>query len=105
MDEATVTIIPAADIIVTFPLLLTERGVVESVDLKARTFELKRKDGSLARISVGDGTLVENVYADIFHSESKKGIDGLKKGDKVRARVFPPRNGEESALLIDVFHL
>ena len=105
VDEATVTIIPAADIIVTFPLLLTERGVVESVDLKARTFELKRKDGSLARISVGDGTLVENVYADIFHSESKKGIDGLKKGDKVRARVFPPRNGEESALLIDVFHL
>ena len=48
---------------------------------------------------------MENVYADIFHSESKKGIDGLKKGDKVRARVFPPRNGEESALLIDVFHL
>ena len=33
------------------------------------------------------------------------GFDGLKKGDKVRARVFPPRNGEESALLIDVFHL
>lgn len=103
VDEATVTIIPTADIIVTFPLLLTERGVVESVDLKAKTFELKRKDGSLAKISVGDGTLVENVYADIFHSDSKKGIDDLKKGDKVRARVFPPQDGEESALIIDVF--
>lgn len=104
VGEATVTIIPSADIVVTFPLLLTERGVVESVDLKAKTFELKRKDGSMAKISVGEGTLVENVYLDIFHSESRKGIDELKKGDKVRARVFPPQNGEESALMVDVFH-
>ncbi len=104
VGEATVTIIPTADIIVSFPLLLTERGIVESVDLKAKTFELKRKDGSMAKISVGDGTLVENVYLDVFHSETKKGIDDLKKGDKVRARVFPPQNGEESALMVDVFH-
>ncbi len=83
VGEATVTIIPSADIVVTFPLLLTERGIVESVDLKAKTFELKRKDGSMAKISVGEGTLVENVYLDIFHSESRKGIDELKKGDKV----------------------
>ena len=76
VDEATVTIIPAADIIVTFPLLLTERGVVESVDHKARTFELKRKDGSLARISVGDGTLVENVYADISTRSRRRGSTG-----------------------------
>ena len=104
VGEATVTIIPSADIVVTFPLLLTERGIVESVDLKAKTFELKRKDGSMAKISVGEGTLVENVYLDIFHSESRKGIDEMKKGDKVRARVFPPQNGEESALMVDVFH-
>lgn len=104
VGEATVTIVPSADIIVTFPLLLTERGVVESVDPAARTFELKRKDGSMAKILVGEGTLVENVYVDIFRSESRKGIDDLKKGDKVRARVFPPRNGEESALMVDVFH-
>ena len=58
----------------------------------------------MAKISVGEGTLVENVYLDIFHSESRKGIDELKKGYKVRARVFPPQNGEESALMVDVFH-
>lgn len=105
VESASVTIIPMADIIVTFPLLLTERGIVESVDAEAKVFEVKRKDGSLAKISVGTGTLVENVYADIFHWESKKGIGDLKKGDKVRARVFPPQNGVESAILIDVFHL
>lgn len=106
VDQSTLTIMPPTEeIIISFPLLLVERGTVENVDAKAGTFELKRKDGSLAKIKVGDNTIMENVYADIFTWESKKGVDDLKKGDRVRARVWPAQNGVESAVLIDVFHL
>ncbi len=105
-EQTTLTILPPTEeIIVSFPLMLVERGTVENVDTKAGTFELKRKDGTLAKIKVGDNTIMENVYADIFTWESKKGIGDLKKGDRVRARVWPARNGMENALLIDVFHL
>lgn len=106
VEQSTLTIMPPTeDIIISFPLMLVERGTVESVDASAGTFELKRKDGSLARIKVGDNTIMDNVYADIFTRESKKGINDLKKGDRVRARVWPAQNGTESAVLVDVFHL
>lgn len=105
-EQTTLTILPPTEeIVVSFPLMLMERGTVESVDAKAGTFELKRKDGSLAKIKVGENTIMENVYADIFTWESKKGIGDLKQGDRVRARVWPAQNGVENALLIDVFHL
>lgn len=96
---------PTEEIVVSFPLLLVERGTVENLDAGAGIVELKRKDGSLAKIRVSDTTIVENVYADIFTWESKKGIHDLKKGDRVRARVWPAHNDVENALLIDVFHL
>lgn len=96
---------PTEEIVVSFPLLLVERGTVENLDAGAGIVELKRKDGSLAKIRVSDNTIVENVYADIFTWESKKGIHDLKKGDRVRARVWPAHNDVESALLVDVFHL
>lgn len=96
---------PTEEIVVSFPLLLVERGTVENLDAGAGIVELKRKDGSLAKIQVSDNTIVENVYADIFTWESKKGIHDLKKGDRVRARVWPAHNDVENALLIDVFHL
>lgn len=105
-EQTTLTILPPTEeIVVSFPLMLVERGTVENVDAKTGTFELKRKDGTLARIKVDDNTIMENVYADVFTWESKKGIGDLKKGDRVRARVWPARNGVENALLIDVFHL
>ena len=105
-QAADLTILPPTEeIVVSFPLMLVERGTVENVDAKTGTFELKRKDGTLARIKVDDNTIMENVYADVFTWESKKGIGDLKKGDRVRARVWPARNGVENALLIDVFHL
>lgn len=98
---------PETDIVITLPLMLVERGTVESVDAGAGVFELKRKDGSTAKIQVTDNTMMENVYADIFSREDRKGISDLKKGDRVRARVFAPRTagGVENALLVDVFHL
>lgn len=106
VEQTTLTILPPTEeIIVSFPLMLVERGTVEHVDAKAGTFELKRKDGSLTKIKVGDNTIMENVYADIFTWESKKGIDDLKQGDRVRARVWPARDGVENALLVDVLHL
>ena len=81
-----------------------ERGVVESVDVKNGTFTLKDKEGAVSTIKVTDNTLVENVYADIFTWETKKGINDLKKGDKVRARVFPADEGQpESAISLDVY--
>lgn len=104
--QETLTIMPpTTDIIISFPLLLVERGTVENIDAKAGTFELKRKDGTMAKIKVMDNTIMENVYADIFTWDSKKGIGDLKKGDRVRARVWPEQNGVEDALMIDVFHL
>jgi len=98
---------PETDIIITLPPMFTEQGIVESVDAGKNTFELKRKDGSVVKIRVSDHTVVENVYADVFHREDKKGMADLKKGDKVRARVFVPQNvGDvENALLLDVYHL
>lgn len=104
VDTLIMTVMPpTADIVITLPLVLVERGVVESID--GKTFTLKRQDGSMAKIMVNDATVMENVYADIFNWKSSKGIAELKKGDKVRARVFPPNaNGTETALLVDVFH-
>jgi hypothetical protein len=103
-DTPFVIVAPSEEIIVTFPLFLVERGVVESVDTKDNTFVLKQKDGNTSVIKVTDNTLVENVYADIFTWESKKGIHDLKKGDKVRARVFPGDNGAaSSAISLDVY--
>lgn len=96
---------PTEEIVVSFPLLLVERGTVENLDAAAGIVELKRKDGSLAKIRVSDNTIVDNVYADIFTWESNKGIRDLKKGDRVRARVWPAHDDVENALLIDVFHL
>ena len=73
-DTPFVIVAPSEEIVVTFPLFVVERGVVE------------------------------NVYADIFTWESKKGIGDLKKGDKVRARVFPGDDGQPaSAISLDVY--
>ena len=106
VEWGTLTILPPTEeIVVSFPLLLVERGTVENLDARTGIVELKRKDGSLAKIQVSDSTIMENVYADIFTWESKKGINDLKKGDRVRARVWPAHNDVENALLIDVFHL
>jgi hypothetical protein len=58
----------------------------------------------MTKIKVTENTLIENIYADVFHWESKKGINDLKKGDKVRARVFPGDNGQpSSAVSLDVY--
>lgn len=103
-DTPFVIVAPSEEIIVTFPLFDIERGIVESIDEKDHTFTLKEKDGTMTKIKVTDSTLVENVYADIFTFETKKGLADLKKGDKVRARVFPS-DGEEaaSAISVDVY--
>ena len=83
---------------------MVERGVVESIDAKDHTFTLKEKDGTMTKIKVTENTLIENIYADVFHWESKKGINDLKKGDKVRARVFPGDEGQpSSAVSLDVY--
>ena len=103
-DTPFVIVAPSEEIVVTFPLFLVERGVVESVNVKNGTFTLKDKEGAVSTIKVTDNTLVENVYADIFTWETKKGINDLKKGDKVRARVFPADEGQpESAISLDVY--
>lgn len=104
VDTLIMTVMPpTADIVITMPLVLVERGIVEAVT--GDTFTLKRQDGSVAKIMINNATVIENVYADIFNWKSAKGISDLKKGDKVRARVFPPNaNGSETALLVDVFH-
>ena len=103
-DTPFVIVAPSEEIIVSFPLFEVERGVVESIDAKNNMFTLKEKDGTLTKIKVTDNTLIENVYADIFTWESKKGINDLKKGDKVRARVFPGDSGQpSSAMSLDVY--
>ena len=103
-DTPFVIVAPSEEIIVSFPLFEVERGVVDSIDAKNSMFTLKEKDGTLTKIKVTDNTLIENVYADIFTWESKKGIKDLKKGDKVRARVFPGDNGQpSSAMSLDVY--
>lgn len=103
-DTPFVIVAPSEEIVVTFPLFVVERGVVESVDVKKGTFTLKDKQGEVSTIKVTDNTLVENVYADIFTWETKKGIADLKKGDKVRARVFPGDDGQpSSAISLDVY--
>ena len=83
-DTPFVIVAPSEEIIVSFPLFVVERGVVESIDAKNHMFTLKEKDGTMTKIKVTENTLIENVYADIFTWESKKGIADLKKGDKVR---------------------
>ena len=103
-DTPFVVVAPSEEIIVTFPLFVVERGVVDSIDAKDHMFTLKEKDGTMTKIKVTENTLVENVYADIFTWESKKGIADLKKGDKVRARVFPGDEGQpSSAISLDVY--
>ena len=103
-DTPFVIVAPSEEIVVTFPLFVVERGVVESVDAKNGTFTIKDKQGETSTIKVTDNTLVENVYADIFTWESKKGIGDLKKGDKDRARVFPGDDGQPaSAISLDVY--
>ena len=103
-DTPFVIVAPSEEIVVTFPLFLVERGVVDTVDMKNGTFTLKDKEGEVSTIKVTDNTLIENVYVDIFTWETKKGIADLKKGDKVRARVFPGDEGEPStAISLDVY--
>ena len=103
-DTPFVIVAPSEEIIVSFPLFVVERGVVDSIDAKNHVFTLKEKDGTMTKIKVTENTLIENVYADIFTWESKKGIDDLKKGDKVRAHVFPGDNGQpSSAMSLDVY--
>ena len=103
-DTPFVIVAPSEEIVVTFPLFLVARGVVDTVDMKNGTFTLKDKEGAVSTIKVTDNTLIENVYADIFTWETKKGIADLKKGDKVRARVFPGEDGEpSSAISLDVY--
>ena len=103
-DTPFVIVAPSEEIVVTFPLFLVERGVVESVDVKNGTFTLKDKEGAVSTIKVTDNTLVENVYADNITWEKKKVNNDLKKGDKVRARVFPADEGQpESAISLDVY--
>lgn len=103
-DTPFVIVAPSEEIVVTFPLFFVERGVVESVDAKNGTFTIKDKEGKISTIKVTDNTLIENVYADIFSWETKKGIGDLKKGDKIRARVFPGDDGQPaSAISLDVY--
>ena len=99
-----VVVAPSEEIIVSFPLFVVERGVVDSVDVPASTFTLKEKDGTTTKVQVTENTMIENIYADVFHWESKKGINDLKKGDKVRARDFPGDEGQpSSAVSLDVY--
>ena len=104
-DTPFVVVAPSEEVIVTFPLFIMERGVVEDVDTKNHTFTLKEQDGTMTKIKVTENTFIENVYADIFTWESKKGINDLKKGDKVRARVFPADDIKEpsTAVSLDVY--
>ena len=103
-DTPFVIVAPSEELSVSFPLFVVERGVVDSIDAKNNVFTLKEKDGTMTKIKVTENTLIENVYADIFTWESKKGINDLKKGDKVRARVFPGDNGQpSSAMSLDVY--
>ena len=103
-DTPFVIVAPSEEIVVTFPLFFVERGVVESVDVKNGTFTIKDKQGQVSTIKVTDNTLIENVYVDIFTWETKKGINDLKKGDKIRARVFPGDDGQPaSAISLDVY--
>ena len=101
-DTPFVIVAPSEEIIVTFPLFVMERGVVEDVDAKAGVFTLKEQDGSLSKIKVTENTVIENVYLDIFTWESKKGIDDLKKGEKVRARVFPPDDIKDPSIAVSL---
>ena len=99
-----VVVAPSEEIIVSFPLFVVERGVVDSVDVPASTFTLKEKDGTTTKVQVTENTMIENIYADVFHWESKKGINDLKKGDKVRVAVFPGDEGKPStAMSLDVY--
>ena len=103
-DTPFVIVAPSEEIIVSFPLFVVERGIVDSIDAKNNVFTLKEQDGTMTKIKVTENTLIENVYADVFTWESKKGINDLKKGDKVRARVFPGDNGQpSSAMSLDVY--
>ena len=103
-DTPFVIVAPSEEIVVTFPLFFVERGVVESVDVKNGTFTIKDKQGQVSTIKVTDNTLIENVYVDIFTWETKKGINDLKKGDKIRARVLPGDDGQPaSAISLDVY--
>ena len=103
-DTPFVVVAPSEEIIVSFPLFVVERGIVDSIDAKEKLFTLKEKDGTMTKIKVTENTLIENIYADVFHWESKKGINDLKKGDKVRARVFPGDSGQpSSAISLDVY--
>ncbi|MBR3880534.1 MAG: hypothetical protein IKJ34_02940 [Mailhella sp.] len=103
-DTPFVIVAPSEEIIVSFPLFVVERGVVEDIDAKNHTFTLKEQDGTLTKIKVTENTMIENIYADIFTWESKKGINDLKKGEKVRARVFPGEKGQpSSAISLDVY--
>ena len=104
MTAPFVVVAPSEEIIVTFPLFEMERGIVDSIDTKNSTFTLKEKDGTTTNIKVTENTVIENIYADVFHWESKKGINDLKKGDKVRASVFPGDEGQpSSAVSLDVY--
>ena len=58
-DTPFVIVAPSEEIVVTFPLFLVERGVVENVDVKNGTFSLKDKDGDVSTIKVTDNTLIE----------------------------------------------
>jgi len=99
-----VVVAPSEEIIVSFPLFVVERGVVDSVDVPASTFTLKETDGTTTKVQVTENTMIENIYADVFHWESKKGINDLKKGDKVRVAVFPGDEGKPStAMSLDVY--
>ena len=103
-DTPFVVVAPSEEIIVSFPLFEVERGVVDSIDAKNSMFTLKEKDGTMTKIKVTENTLIENIYADVFHWESKKGINDLKKGDKVRVAVFPGDEGKPStAMSLDVY--
>ena len=44
-DTPFVIVAPSEEIIVSFPLFVVERGVVESIDAKNHMFTLKEKDG------------------------------------------------------------
>ena len=99
-----VIVAPSEEIIVSFPLIVFERGVVDSIDVKNSTFTLKEQDGTLTTIKVTENTMIENIYLDIFNWESKKGINDLKKGEKIRAAVFPAEKGQPAtAVSMDVY--
>ena len=57
-DTPFVIVAPSEEIVVTFPLFVVERGVVESVDAKNGTFTIK--DKQLVSIELGEGK--ENMF-------------------------------------------